>query len=106
MATSAPLRGVTQSGTTREFLGCCTVKNLARGGRTRKSPTFLFVGKTLKSTRGIRKGTTKKLMRGSAPGGLPAKRVTPLGREKPTRGIASCWFRLRQETIALQGTKP
>jgi hypothetical protein len=48
----------------------------------------------------------KKLMRGSAPKGLPAKRVIPLGRKKPRRGIASCWFRTRQETISLQGTGP
>jgi len=48
-----PFRGVTQSAATREFLGHCTVKNLARGGRARKSSTFLFAGNTLKGTRGI-----------------------------------------------------
>jgi len=42
------------------------VRNLARGGRTRKSSPFLVAGNTLKSQRGILIGTTKKLMRGKA----------------------------------------
>jgi len=54
------------------------VKNLERGGRTRKSPTFLFAGNTLKSIRDIRKGTTEKLMRGQALSGASSEvGITP-----------------------------
>jgi len=42
-------RGATQNGFAREFLGRRTVKDLGRGGWTRKSSAFFSAGKTLKS---------------------------------------------------------
>jgi hypothetical protein len=79
------------------------VKNLARGGLTRKSQTFLFAGNTLQSIYGIYTDTMEKLMRGQASKGLLAKRAHPLGRKKPMRGTVSCWFRIWQETRTSAG---